>query len=532
MNKNKKVFYIIAFVVLLLNTSTNVQFANAYETQHPYNIIKNIDSSFKSDLMKIITTINSPFLYNTESNITEIDSNKIYQNFTDATNKFIQGNTAVSYKAFYQVLNSLENKDFLYINFAHKMTSLGFFSLATNSLNFISDDEIWNIQINLIKENYIPKFTLSYDEEIYLAELYSDIYFHNLAFEVIKDLSKKEDLLKKSDYANYILSLAFFEMKDYKHSLHAINKALDINPQNLNYIKNKAQILCEMKDYKQAVKLLEDLDFSTNKRFLNENDLIALKYYILAKQNKKDYVSKYYLANYFLLKKDYNRAIKTLNQVLLTQKKYYPAMTLLAKTYYKTDNISKAKEYYNKSFKLNKKYPDTLIGLGMLELKELNNANALTYFSKVLKKDKNNELAKLYLAYTKNKLHQKEEAEKICKEILSNNPYSYEAYYVLSLVDANNTVYYLKKTTSINPLFVDAWLDLAFISIKENNLKLANNYLLPVKYIDADNEKVSYYQGLIDKQQKEMENNLIEFQKSSSINPNFEPSLREVNNDI
>ncbi len=453
-----------------------------------------------------------------------------YERYEDAVNKFIQGNTVVAYKDLYAVLKTSPTEDFLYLSLAHKFNEMGFFSLSNDALNQIDDDEIWQRQTKLLRSVYAPKQTLSYDEEIYLAGLYSDIFFHNLAFEVVKELSKNDKLLKYSDYACYMLSLAYFETKEYKQALGAINKALAIYPENVNYLKTKAQILCELKDYKQATKIIDNL--IANPNVIDNKDFLAIKAYTLAKSAKKDYLAKYHLAEYFYIKSDYTRATKTLNQCLNLRKKYYPALTLLGDINVKNGNIEKAQEYYEKSYKINKRYPQTLFGLGDINYRKGNVTKALEFFLAAQKYNKNYLESILYSAMAYNALNQQDKALEFCRTALSVNSNYPEAYYVLSKIEKDREIAYLKRATSLNLLYIDAWLDLANLAIKNNDLKLAKTYLLPVQYIDTNNYKVYYYQGLIYKKESNFEAAMINFKKSLNINPNYEPSLLEVNSEI
>jgi len=504
----------------------DIDYTNPAVEADNYKFINNVDkNSLQADITKIVNSMN-PYDENA------VDKASDYKQYEDAINKFMQGNTTVSYKELLSSLGDIPKEDFLYISLAHKFTELGFFTLATNAINMIKDEEIWNQQINLLKSKHFPSYTLSYDDEIYLAGLYSDIFFHNLAFEVVKELGKNDKLLKNSDYANYLLSLAYFETKEYKPALNYVNKALAINPNNVNYMKNKAQILCELKDYKQAIKIIDNLTNDSNPIVLGKKDLFALKEYILAKATKEDWESKYHLGNYFYIKGDSARAIKSLNQCVSAKKKYYPALTLLGKIYTESGNYTKALEYYERSYKINKNYPQTLLGIGDLKFKEGNVQDALGYFLLAMKKEKNYVPAILYSAMCYKILNQPDVAKKLCQDALAINPNLPDTYYVLSKVDTANAAMYLKKTTSYNPMYIDAWLDLAFISIKGNNLNEARTYLLPVKYIDSNNYKAYYYQGLIEKIGSNYDTAAYYFKKSLSINPNFLPAQDEVQSEI
>ena len=452
-----------------------------------YNFLNNSDTNIlHTDIMQIVNSINPTSVAVKPVNV----SYSGYKEYENAINKFIQGNTSGAYRELMSVLQALEQEDFLYISIAYRFINIGFFSLAMNSVNMIDDTEIWGKQIALLKAKYMPAFTLNADEEIYLGGLYSDIYFHNLSFEVIKELNKNEKLIQKSDYANYVLSLAYFETKEYKKALHAIDKALEINSENITYQKNKAQILCELKQFSEANKIMEKLTLEPDNLTLLKQDLLVLKEYILAKSTKKEYLSKYYLGRYFHLKNEKERAIKSFNQTLSLNKKFYPANTELGKIYLENENIEKAEEFYLKAYKQNKNYAETLFGLGDLEYKRGNVQKALNSFLTSTKKNKKHIPSILYAAMCYKTLNQPELARKMSQTALSLNDSNPDTYYLLSKIDEKNSFQYLKQTTSLNPLYVNAWLDLAFKSIKKHNYADAEKYLLPIKYIDSNNYKV------------------------------------------
>ena len=100
---------------------------------------------------------------------------------------------------------------------------------------------------------------MSLDEEIYLAELYSDINYNNYSEESLDELSKNPKLLKKLDYANYIMALAYYKNNNYSKALTYINKAIGFDNPNLHYLSFKAQILSDDKKYKESLNIVNEL---------------------------------------------------------------------------------------------------------------------------------------------------------------------------------------------------------------------------------------------------------------------------------
>ena len=134
----------------------------------------------------------------------------------------------------------------------------------------------------------------------------------------------------------------------------------------------------------------------------------------------------------------------------------------------------------------------------------------------------------LYASMCYKVLNQPELAKKLSQNALQLNSSNPDTHYLLSKIDEKNSLAHLKQTTSLNPLYVKAWLDLAYKSIKQHNYSDAERYLLPVKYIDSKNYKIFYYQGLVEKYRKNDELAIEFFQKTLNLNPEFEPALNEL----
>ena len=212
----------------------------------------------------------------------------------------------------------------------------------------------------------MPTYKLSKEEEIKLAEFYTDIIFNNLAFETAKTLPK-EPLIKKSDYANYILAYANLEAKDTSKALNLINKAISMNKYNLAYHKLKARIFCENKKFDEAEKIVNSLLKEVHISEIAKKDLLILKAYIKARVTNKEANSKYYLANYLFLTNDLQRAIKEANTSIYLKKKNPESYNLLGNIYLKENNIEKAEENFNKALKINKRNQNAILGLANVE---------------------------------------------------------------------------------------------------------------------------------------------------------------------
>lgn len=487
--------------------------------------IKN--SEFANDLFKIITFTQPSDMM--RSGTVSTDYSKLYDS---ANGKYAQGNITSAYKDYKAVITGSNNDDFVNLGFAYRFANLGLFSLSQEAINNIQDNEIYGNQISLIKKVFFPKNALSYDEEIYLAQSYTELYFNNLAFEVVRELSKNQELLKKSDYANYILAQAYLNLKEYNRAINAVNKALSMSDNNANYLKLKAQIYCENNKYSDSIKTIDSI-LTQNVQVMNYNqDIEALKYFVLAKANKDRNKSKYYLASYFDKSSDSSRAIKELNQNVFQNKKDYNSLTKLGDIYLAQKDTVKAMEMYQRAYKLKKNEPDTLIGIGDVYLSQKNYKNAVDYYTRALKKEKLDAETLVNVAYCYKMLNIPDKASDFTARALKANPNSDKVYYTMAQIDDIYATNYLKKAITINPMNTDAWMDLAYNAIRNKQSGIARGYLEPVKYIDKNNYRYFYISGLIKKQEGNLEGAGLDFQKSQHLNPSFEDARKELSSPL
>lgn len=499
------------------------------------NIVKTPVSTFNKENLKLIKNnrLTNDFLKiitfaQTAENAQAAAGEDLSKKYAEANEKFTQGNITSAYKDYKSILLASSTDDFVNLGFAYKFANMGLFSLAQEAVNNIQDRETYNHQIQLIKSKFFPQVVLSYDDEILLAQNYTEIYYNNLAFEVARDMGKLPDNLKRADYAHYILSQAYYNIKEYNKAVSEINRALSINPDNANYLKFKAQIFCETNKLSDAVKILENLLASDVSILDYRNDLEGLYYYTLAKASKDRQKSRFYLAQYFLKTGDEKRAIKELNANISADKKDYKSMTLLAKIYFKQNNLPDSMDMYEKSYKIKKNYPESLVGIADMYLFKKDYKNALDYYLKASKRDKNNKEAIIKASLCYKMLDMSDKSVEYANRAFAKGTADARVYYTASKIDEIKDIQYLKKTVSLDPLMTDAWLDLADIAIKNNRLELARTYLKPVKYVDAKNSKYYYYQGLISKKAGNKDAALKNFKKALEINPFLEEANKEL----
>lgn len=530
MSSIKKLFLTsIAFCACAVSTQAQEIFLNLQNAiNSPSSIEINVNKNkFHSDLIKLIT------LEGMSSNTTIDDHSKNKKSFAkyflSGDDKFSQSNITSAYSDYSKAISASNDNDFQALLLAYKLANIGFFTLAQQSINQITDTELYKSQTDSIKNIFFPTMTLTYDEEILLAELYADIYYNNLAKETTKELSKQSNLLKKSDYANYIMSQAYYEAGEFNKALNHINKAINLKKNSPFYLQYKAKILCETKNYKEALKLLDKIQDSgfIIEKFARGIDI--QREFTLANSINDEAKSKLHLAKYFLLIGEYNRALKEANNSINAKKRNFEAYTLVGQIQSSVGEYAKAKEAFNKALSINKKFSPAFEGLGNIEKITGTYENTLYYYNQALKYDKSNLNLRLSIALVLNLTGNSIRAKEICAETVLKYPNSSTLFYVMSEIYPENQLEYLRKSLAINAFNSNAWIDLAEINVLLNKLELAEKYLLSVSVIDKENYKYYYVEGLIHKHHSNFSAAAICFKKSLKLNPNFSPAEKQLN---
>ena len=526
----------ITFAIIITGTTVCTQYCQAQTINK--DIVKTPVSTFNQENLKLIKNndLTKDFLriitFSQPSDTkvgTTVEKTDYQKKYNEANEKFTQGNITAAYKDYKSILVANPTDDFVNLGLAYKFANMGLFSLAQEAINNIQDRELYNNQIQLIKSNLFPLVVLSYDDEIQLAQSYTEIYYNNLAFEVARDMGKLPEKYKRSDYAHFILSQAYYNIKEYNKAINEINRALAINPENTNYLKYKAQIFCETNKLSEAIKILDNLLAQNTNMLDYHNDLEGLRFYTLAKAEKDRSKSKYYLANYFLKTGDTQRAIKELNQNISANKKDYASLTLLADIRFKQNNLPEAMDLYEKAYKIKKNNAATLMGIANMYMYKKDYRNAADFFAKASKKTKNNAEAMINASLCYKNIGSAEKSVEYINKVFTKNNLEGKIYYTAAKIDEIKEIQYLKKAVSIDPMYTDAWIELANIALKNKRPELAKTYLKPVKYIDSKNYKYYYYSGLANKQQGNKDAAVSDFKKAAELNPLCNDAAKELN---
>ena len=450
---------------------------------------------------KVVNAITFESLTKVLNNV-NLNSENYFEGIKKATTRYTQTNVVAAYKDFSNIINSIDEKnDFLYVTMAQRLESIGFYTLAQNALINVNDIELWRKSIYEIKKIYSPEVTLNYDEEIYLAQLQTSTLYNNSAKETIKELEKNDKLLKKSDYANYVLAVAYYENNNYLKSLNAINRAINKAPNCLNYLHFKSKIYTKAGNYAAALKIIKDIEKSKLVSNYYKEHLENDKLYILMKISKKD-KEKYYSAKLFFQTGDYQKALKEAQAAVTMNKKNIDAYALLGDCYMKNNDFEKAKENYMKAYGIKQKYSPALIGLGHYYFAQKDYNTAYEYYMKALKNSAQKDKVLICLASCLMAKNDKINAIEYLKKAVKINQNSDRAYYLLSKTVPNMQEQYLRTAISINPTNEYAWIDLAEIKINQKNYKEAKEYLLPIQFINPDNSRYIYLKNYVNAQGK------------------------------
>ncbi len=458
-----------------------------------------------------------------------LTKNDIHNQYAIALNRYIQSNVKSSYADFEVLIESVSPLDYIYLQMSEKMADLGLFNLSELALSKLTDDDISYMFAEDVKHFYFPAVKLSKDVEIYLAEMFSNIVYNDQSREVTAELVKNITLLEKYDYANYIAALGYLKSNNIPEAEKYINIAVSKNPKNLNYKKLKAEILAQSKKPQNALKIVAEIKSQHLLTYEFKRKVNSIEEYILYKTKKNEFEKKYHLAYYFYYENELNKAMRTLQTAFNTKKSNNKNVyALLSRVYYDMKEYEKAEDNALKAYKLDRSNAIALLVLGDITARKNDYKNALKYYEAAAANDKISYLPEIRVAETYQKLGKPKKAYDIFSRVLRNHSDSCEAYYHMALLDKSREVEYLKKSVAVNSQFKDGWIDLARIEISKNKLDKASSYLAIAKYIDENDFRYYYYQGLVYKNKGLVGDAKRSFRKSLMLNPDYSPAKEEL----
>ena len=455
-----------------------------------------------------------------------LTKNSVKNQYAIAMDKFTKSNVRSSYEDFRVLIDSVTPNDYIYMRLSQDMASIGFFNLSELAMSKIQDESLASILESDIKRFYFPADNLNKKDQLYLAEMYSNMRYNNQFKEATQELSKQSSLLLESDYANFVTAYGAMKSGDAETF---IDEAINKNPQNLNYRRLKAEIATQTGNGKSSVNVFNSMADSNLKTVAFEKEIYFSKQYILYKLVKNDYLKKYHLAYYYYDNGELNKAIGVLQTSISGKKSINKDVyALYARIYFDMKEFEKAQNYALKALDIDKKNISSLIVLGDIAYRNKDFQGAINYYKKVQGKC-SNYAPELKLAQTYLALKDIQKAKELYSKILRVSSKSFMAYYQMALLEPDRQLEYLKKAISINPNFNDGWIALADYAIRMDKYDNAISYLKAAKYIDDTDFRYYYYLGLILKNKGLFAEAKDNFEHSLKLNPDYELTKKELN---
>ena len=453
--------------------------------------------------------------------------NSVHNQYAIAFDRFVQSNVKSAYNDFKVLIETMDENDYGYMQLAQRMADIGFFNLSDMAVSKIDDKSFSDLLVEDMKLYYFPSKKLKRDDEIYLGEVFSNIMYNDQSKEATSELIKNTSLLEISDYANYVASLGYLKSNDLINAGTYIDNAIRLNSQNLNYKKLKAEILSQGKKPQNALKMV---DYIKSQRLYSADftrKVNSLEQYVLYK-SKKNYSEKmYHLGYYYYYENELSKAARTLQSAFTQKKKFNKDVyALISRVYFDMNDFEKAQDNAQKANKIDGNNPQSLLVLGDLSFRNADYKTALKYYKNAENNDKNSFVSSVKIARTYEQIGKDKKALEIYERLLKTYNDCYEAYYKIALNDKSKEVAYLKKAIAINVNFKDAWIDLGRCATEHQNFKDAKKYLTIANYIDENDFRYYYYQGLLAKQQGQ--DGVYYFKKSLILNPDYQPAKEEL----
>lgn len=521
---------------MLLGTSAFASSDNLLEFEKSNVPVTNVAPKVQEEKSGIfsLTTIMDSFLnlggQSENANLDESEKQRVA--FVNATKKFNQGNVVVAYDEFENLSNSI-NSDYALLVFAKSMYEIGFFSIGTKSLEKIKHKKFVQDTIDDLKRCYLPSFTLDKNEEIYLAKAYSSIHYDNSAQEISFELNKNETLTGKSDYANYILSQAMSESRQYQQALNFINKASSMNKTNLSYLNFKVKTLNALNKNKEALEIIEQVEKNNANEHIFKNSFMLQKETILANLSKDEQDRKYHQTMKTFMEGNYQKAIEDCKNILSFDKKNYKILTLLAMGQFVTGDRQSAKKNYLASYEINKNYPYTLSGLGDVKFLEYDLEGAIKYYKKALSQNPKDQTSALKLALIyKNDTKYEKDLKNLEKKLAKMDSAPFMSYHSIAATIAKDNKNlrreYIRRATAINPLYENGWVAFLNYELENKDLDGAKNFLYMISFSNRTNYIYFYLNALYDIALNRTNSAIVNLRNCLSLKPDFEDANKKL----
>jgi len=460
---------------------------------------------FADDMLPQAENTPAVSVQKTEYGKVQYSAKEFKKNADSVTNKFANLNIQSAYDDMSRMILDNEGNDYSLMLIADKASGLGFFDLADFAFSKISDYEIASVDSENTHKLFFPKYRLTRQEVISLAEAYSNIQYNDRSSEAIKDIPENISNIEENDYANYVLSLGYLKLNDIENAKKYIQKALALNPGNLNYKILQSQVIAHSKKNKKALKLVKTTKSKDIAYYPIKKQVDANEEYVKYKTEKQSWLKDYHLGYYYYLRDDNSKALRVLQSAISKNNSRNALLySLMSRIYIKNGDFEKANTVAAKAYKYNLSNINTLLTLGDIAYENNKFKQALKYYKQAAKSHSSVTEAKLKLADTYSKLNNTKSSKSIYEKVAKNDTTAYEAFYHIALANPDVELNYLKKSVAINPNFRDGWIDLSRVMIEKGNLALAKKYLENAYYIDGTDFRYYYYQSLLIKKTEEL----------------------------
>lgn len=503
---------------------------NSLLTPSNINSIDNSKQQVNSNYFNLANIIDNFLNGNNRIEEKSIDKKiKIRKDFIAITSKFNQGNVTVAYNEYEKLIETIDDDNSL-LSLAKVLYEIGYFSLANVSIEKIVYKNQYYDIIQDLESTYKTRALLSKEEEIYFAKLYSRIYFDNSAQEVVSELiSKKKEIKQeyaKNDYALFILARAFYQQKKYEQAHNFINKAIALNPKNVQYKIFKLDTLIAQEKYSDAQKYISKIEkkyITTNLKedfnIKKENLLINLS------TNEKD--RKYHIVKKTYLEGNFEKAKKDSLSILNFDKDNDGLITLYAKSEFALGNIERANTFFINSYKINKNNLDTKIGIGDIRYIHGDYKNSVKIYKQAYKKDKSNYETLIKLAVAQRQYAKNQKELKKLENLIDKMPKNeYLAYYngAISIAQKNDVLKesFLKKALDFNPMHEDSIGELIQMYLKAHKFEAAKSLIYTTAFTLEKNYYYYYLCGLYNQAIGKRDEAIKSYRTSLDLNPNFE----------
>ena len=490
---------IIVFILILLSFCYSLNSVYSEDLNSLQKMQNELAVLKSSELSSLVFFSEYDFVYDTKLYYNP-STRDLIEKLSLAEKHCENANVAVAYYEYKKIIDTMSPNDFYYMLIAYNLTQRGFFSLAHNAMNKVEDKEIWASHIEAIRKYAFPYVNLKVTEEVFFAELLSDIVYNNMTNESLARLSKSESSLANSDYGCYLKSKAYFAEKKEKEALSEINKALAKNPQNMLYLRFKAEILNALGKAKDALFILNKLPDESLLYVENQKFKDKIKYYTLT--GSKEGSKKFNLAYYFYLNKDYQRAINELN-LLLIRGDNKQSGELLGHIYLINGNYIDAEKLYRKLLTKSPKLAYAHKGLGDIYLHNGKNALAYAEYKTALKynpKDCENYVGVIVSSV---KIGDVKGAKKYLEKAKSKFPNNFKILYLCSRLEYDKGKQFLKNSLKYNPFYPEGWLDLAGDALVLDDTASAEEYVNTAAFITKNSPRYFYFKSILNTKKKD-----------------------------